>query len=835
MKSKILLAALFSTLLCTAQPTTRFNLIPLPKSVQSPTAGSFTVNPATAICTAEYGELAGYLNDHLKKVWRIDLEVTSAARDANRIVLRTAPGLPEEGYTLKITPEGIDIAARNRAGIFYGLQTLFQLMPASIYGSVPASAPARLQLPYVEIEDAPRYGYRGAMLDVSRTFFDKETVMRYIDWAARHKINKFHWHLTDDNGWRIEIKKYPLLTERGAWRGPGEALPAAYGSGNKRSGGYYSQDDIREVVRYAAFRNVEVIPEINLPGHSQAARAAYPEIFCETDLIVPSVNEEMRNVWCAGREENFEMLRDILAEVAGLFPSKMIHIGGDEVNFAYWRACPRCQALMKKRGLKTAQNLQSYFVQRLESIIDELGKEPAAWNEVIKGGNLRKNTVIYGWQDLKTNKEAIMKGLRTVVMPGSYAYIDMKQHAYDRGHTWAGMVDARRLYSLDPSLLAVPNDKKHLILGVEAALFSELLDRPERFIEYQAYPRLCALAEVGWSDKAQRDWDDFRRRLIDSHFDRLEAMDIRFRMFPAEVSYKQGKITAKAPTPETEIRYTDDYSEPGPQSKRYTGPIDDNRPERYLFRTFYKGGYGTALPPMARLVKTVTPRAKETYTLPLAEYTDRNGIWLLSVTPEEDDLMINQLVITGLPAPQYIIRNGQRANPFSTLRLYLNDNNRKGKLNITFSNNTDKPNPVVIALTPSPYIEPKTTVTSSLSATQRFPFSNVADYHRTSYTRTTAPCKEGDYVLYTFAEPTECHLIDVRTGIPNITRYIITQGRVEYSADGTTFREAALLDDSGSAVIYPEGPVKAVRIAIDGSNGEPLAAFQDLRIIPKLQ
>ena len=813
--------------LCAAQ-----NFIPQPQKVIRGT-GTFTIRQNTVIVSREFAFLATSLNEHLGSAAGLSLHVTSQLPESNYIYLSADETLPDEGYVLDIQSDRINITGKDRVGIFYALQTLFQMMPPEVYSGKPQSTASELQLPVMRIDDYPRFAYRGVHLDVSRTFFDKETVMKYIDWMSRHKINKFHWHLTDDNGWRIEIKKYPELTAKGAWRGPGEVLPPSYGSGSQRYGGFYTQEDIREVVRYALVRNVEIIPEIDLPGHSQALIAVFPETFCKLPAGTVTSPDDVHNVLCVAREENYAMLKDIFTEIAALFPSDYIHIGGDEVSYKYWRTCPHCQALMKEKGIRNVEGLQNYFTQRLEEIMKSLGKKTFVWNEAIKGGSLPKTTAVSGWETLDACVAAIKAGYPTVMMPATYMYLDMKQSAFDRGHTWAGLVDTRRLYSFDPSMANLTAAESKLVMGVEAPLWAELLDRPERFMEYQAYPCISALAEVGWSDRSARNWSDFYRRLTESHLDRLAGMGIAFRMFPANVTYVTGKIEAVSDKPGVQIRYTTDFSEPNMNSMVYTQPIYDKNPERYRFRTFYKTGHGPSMPPISQLNITLKPNETRTINIPLKEHVDKTGIWLLSLTPNEDNVNISRLEVTGGNTPYVIIRNGQKANPFSTLRIYITDGNIDGTLSITLRNGNAVENPVVIGLTPSMYIEPAVRVSGTLSGAANFPFTNIADYNFTSYSRTTGPCKKGDYMLYTFTTPFECSSIDVRTGIPNVTRYIITDGYVEYSADGATYTGRTALDEGGAAMIYPAGPVKTVRISINGSNGEPLAAFQDLRITKK--
>ena len=809
-------------------------LIPQPSELAY-AEGRFTITPETVIVPHESDDLAGYLNDHIERVCGFRLQTVPHTPETNYISLRRGGHLGNEAYTLSIEPEHIIIRGGDRGGVFYGLQTLFQLMPPEVYGQSVASAPQPLTQDAVSVKDGPRYAYRGAMLDVSRTFFDKQAVMQYLDWMSRHKLNKFHWHLTDDNGWRIEIKKYPELTAKGAWRGPGEVLPPSYGSGQRRYGGYYSQDDIREIVRYAAFRNIEVIPEINLPGHALALTASYPETFCRTtDDPDPNGNGVTGNVLCAAREENFEMIRDIIHEVAELFPSHYLHLGSDEVSTRYWKKCPHCQALMKKQGMKSPQEIFSYFVLRLEKIAHEEGKRCMFWDEASATNGLSAGTVISGWHDLKACTETVDRGLPVIVMPASYCYIDMKQNAFDRGHTWAWLVDTRRIYALDPVSVTASAEKSKLVRGVEGALWAELLDHPDRIAEYQAYPRLCALAEVGWSRPEVRDWNDFYVRLTGTHLARLDAMGIGFHLFAPEIKYDHGVISA-ASLPHATIRYTADDTDPTAGSPRYTAPIRDTLPERYRFRAFYGNAHSPVVPPAATFDTVLHASSRRTLTFPLSRYTDRNGIWYLTVTPGDPETVINRLDVTGPDTTYAIIRNGQKANPFSPLRLYIDNRNKSADLILTISNNSSAANPVSFSFRPSPCIEPKTTITSSLPFSSRFPSQRLTDYNLTSYSRSSRACKKGDYIQYTFAEPVSCRAIVIQTGIPNVTRYIVTQGTVAYSTDGTHFTDCGPLDDSGSATFCPEQPVKAVRINILGDNGEAIVALQDLHILPKLE
>lgn len=418
------------------------------------------------------------------------------------------------------------------------------------------------------------------------------------------------------------------------------------------------------------------------------------------------------------------------------------------------------------------------------------------------------------------------------MMPAQYCYIDMKQSRWERGHTWAWLVDTRRVYSFDPDDTGIGGCRPELVLGIEAAQWAELLDRPERFVEYQGYPRLCALAEAGWTEKGRRNWNDFYARLTSGHLDRLSAMGIRFRMFPPEADYRDGTITVRSTHPDGEVRYTNDSSEPTLASALYEGPIRTKNPERYLFRTFYGEGHSPAVPATADTTVALGAGSERTVRIPLERYVDRNGLWLLSVSQQQDNAKIDRMEVNGPDTAYTIIRNGQKTNPFNDLRLYIDERNRTADLILALSNRSQRSDTLTLGLRPSPYIEPPVRVTSSLVPSKRFPLRNASDYHFGTYTRVASPCKAGDYILFTFEEPVDCESVDLRTGIPNVTRYIVTKGRVAWSSDGRSFIEAGPLNESGQIVWKPHKPVRAIRVSIEGSNGETAVCWQDLRITP---
>ena len=590
-KLTTVLTALMFTVSITAQVT----IIPKPNKIQV-RKDNFTLSSSTVIYSNEKNsENLSYMQGFLKDATKFSFEQQKHSPSKNYIILDLSKScdIPEEGYTLEVTREGITIKGSTEAGIFYGIQSLFQMLPPTIYSGNPTGHEI-WTVQGVAIQDSPRYGYRGMHLDVSRTFFDVNTVKKFINWMSFHKMNKFHWHLTDDNGWRIEIKKYPKLTELGAWRGENEVLSPSFSSGKQRYGGFYTQKEVKEIVDYAAQRHIEIIPEIDLPGHSRAVTAAYPEVGCDGENNSLSVQGEGQNVWCVGKEQNFKMLDNIIKEVAALFPSKYFHIGGDEVNYDYWDHCPNCQALMKEKGMEKHEELLNYFVRRMESILEKHDKHMAGWDEILDGGDLKPQTIVYAWRSVAKGIESVTKGQPTIMMPGEYCYFDMKQSPAERGHNWAGIVTLEKVYSLDPTSKIVwatsqiTTEQQSLILGVQGGLWAELFGRPARFMEYQAYPRIAALAEVGWTEPENKELNEFKYRLSTAHFERMYQMGIEFRMDPPKVVYINGSIMVTAPYPWAIVRYTTDESEPTMLSSLYRGEIITDRAQKFRFATFYK-------------------------------------------------------------------------------------------------------------------------------------------------------------------------------------------------------------------------------------------------------
>lgn len=503
------------------------DLIPKPVGMEL-LPEAFSVPERLAVCYYSHDDalLADYLVAELGR-WcaedRVHAVQASGFPAAGCISLlrNERHGLPAEGYELTVTKSRVVVEAGDYGGMFNGIQTLLQLLPAGGDADI---------IPGCKVTDYPLFSYRGMHLDVVRTFSTKEEVMRFIDVLSRHKINKFHWHLTDDEGWRIEIKSHPELVSVGGFRGGDSPVMAVYGEWGSRYGGYYTQDEIREVVEFARVRNVEIIPEIDLPGHSRTAGKVYPQILCggPPDTLA-SAGYDRRDVWCASREENYEILDDILCEVSALFPSKHIHIGGDEVDPSSWNKCPLCRALMKEKELGDGRQLQAYFMSRLEAILGRYGKSAAVWNEAIDGGTLSDSARVHGWENVKACRRSAAKGYETVVMPGRYFYLDMKYAPYEPGMTWAGIVPTDTVYSFSFAGQGFTPEEMANVAGVQGAFWSEIYINHDRDYLYRmTYPRICALAEVAWMPEGERDLADFNARLARSHYARLEQLGVDY-------------------------------------------------------------------------------------------------------------------------------------------------------------------------------------------------------------------------------------------------------------------------------------------------------------------
>ncbi len=455
-------------------------------------------------------------------------------RSSKGIVLELVSdtGIGKEAYKLRVTRKKIYICSSAPAGIFYGIQTLRQLFPPE-FESGGSAGNIKMQVPCVYIEDRPEFEWRGMHLDVSRHFFPVEFVKKYIDLIAMHKMNVFHWHLVDDQGWRIEIRKYPKLTGVGAWRADRENQPWNDRDPQKPGevatyGGYYTQEQIREIVKYAEERYVTIVPEIEMPAHISSALAAYPEYSCTGGpFTVPTGGLwPVSDIYCAGKDETFDFLEDILSEVIGLFPSGYIHIGGDEADKTEWKKCPDCQARIKNEGLEDEAALQSYFIKRIEKFISSKGRKLIGWDEILEGG-LAPGAAVMSWRGMTGGVEAARSGHYVVMSPVSHCYFDYYQgDPATEPKAIGGLITLEEVYSFNPVPDELTEDEAGYILGAQANLWTEYISTAEH-AEYMVLPRMTALAEVLWLPQDELDWTDFSRR-IKSFFRRLDIMGLNY-------------------------------------------------------------------------------------------------------------------------------------------------------------------------------------------------------------------------------------------------------------------------------------------------------------------
>ncbi|NDD16662.1 MAG: beta-N-acetylhexosaminidase [Chitinophagia bacterium] len=558
--------------------TTKSGTYTLPKSIAINAPSS--ANAVSDLMAGKLRTTTGRQVYFTKNKPSIDLQIIN---DAN---------LGTEGYTLDINEKGVQLKANGNAGLFFGWQTILQLLPASVYSNT-LQANTNWTLPYVSIIDKPRFGWRGMMLDVSRHFFSKEDVKTFIDDMARYKYNRFHWHLTDDQGWRIEIKSLPKLTSVGAWRAERKgkwmniSTPAI--DEPKTYGGFYTQEDIKEVVAYAKARFIEVIPEVDIPGHSMAINTAYPFLsttpnypfqvnagdeFMDWEGVNGHVAAKIDNSLDPSNETVYEYLDKIFGEIAPLFPFEYIHTGGDENPKNNWEKSPNIQALMKKEGLKDMNEVQSYFVRRVQKIINSKGKKMMGWDEILEGG-LSGDAAVMSWRGVKGGIEAAKQGHKVVMSPNDYNYIDFYQGEMTaEGKVYRGL-RMKKTYSFEP----VPEGiDPSLILGNQANQWSEqIFDM--RYAQYMTWPRGMAVAETAWSPKEKKSWNSFSKK-VENHFEKLDAAGVRYArsiydpIVTTQLNSKWELIGIMEGEVEgLDIYYTMNDQMPDNYSEKYTGPF----------------------------------------------------------------------------------------------------------------------------------------------------------------------------------------------------------------------------------------------------------------------
>lgn len=611
----VVISSLFLMTSCSTKTvhTEEVALIPIPQEM---TVGQeyFTLSRNSSITVDESDKalvgIARYFSEKTSPATGFELPIEKHGNIEMKLADDATLG--SEGYRLKVTHSDIVLTANRPAGLFYGVQTLLQLLPAEIKGAEAQPNDFVWTIPAVDITDSPKFAWRGMMLDVSRHFFTKEEVKKFIDEMAEYKLNVFHWHLTDDQGWRLEIKSLPLLTEKAAWRAPRvgqwwQREPQQPGEASTY-GGFYTHEDVKEVLAYAAERYVRVIPEIDVPGHSVAALMAYPELACMKAPEFVNVGNkfygEDENTLCVGKEDAFVFMDKVLAEVAALFPDEYIHIGGDECYKGFWHKCPRCQARMKAEGLKNEEELQSYFIHRMEAVLKAKGKKLIGWDEILEGG-LAPDATVMSWRGMEGGIKSAKAGHHVIMTPADNCYLDLWQGEPSVEPDTYSMCRLKDSYSFNPVPDSVPAE---MILGGQGNLWAESVPT-FRHAEYMVWPRGWALAEVMWSGPEKTDWKTFIPR-VERHFLRADQAQINYArsMYNAIVTPRptaDGKIQIEL-TSELDgidICYTFDNTDPDNFSPRYESPLRVPKDATWLRVATYRNGKPVG--------KTITLTTKE--------------------------------------------------------------------------------------------------------------------------------------------------------------------------------------------------------------------------------
>lgn len=559
-------------------------IVPTPLSMEKGT-GSFTFGPNTVITvpTEEQKPVAGLFASLFTRSAGFTPKVQVGTE--GDVCLELDKNLPEDAYEMQVSSGQIRVKASDSKGLFYGLQNLRLLLPPAIESST-AQDTVEWTVPEMTVKDAPRFGYRGFMLDVSRYFLPKEELLRMIDCMALLKLNRLHLHLTDDNGWRLEIKKYPKLTEVGAWKVDRQHLPFPERRNPKRGepatvGGYYTQADMKEIIAYAADRQIEIIPEIDIPAHSNAALASYPEYACPVvkDFIgvIPGLGgKNAEIIFCGGNEKTYEFLQDVLDEVIALFPSRYIHLGGDEATKTNWKKCPLCQARIREEHLADEEALQGYFMGRMSDYVRSKGKEVMGWDE-LTNSKLPEDAIIFSWQGFgNAALKAAEQGHRFVMTPARVAYLIRYQGPqWFEPLTYFGNNTLKGLFDYEPVQEGWKPEYEKLLMGVQASMWTEFCNKPED-VFYLVFPRLAALAEIAWVPKNQKDWNVFLKGL-DNYTAHLEQKDVVYARSMFNIQHRiipndNGALTLtlECERPDVDIHYTLDGTEPTATSPRYT-------------------------------------------------------------------------------------------------------------------------------------------------------------------------------------------------------------------------------------------------------------------------
>lgn len=601
MKKIILIVLLLPCFLLAQQ---KVSIIPQPVSLQLD-KGNFTIDAKTTISYAKKNKslkaTADFLAAGINKISGINLSQNTAKPKKIEFKITPTNEIGEEGYLLNVTADAVTIIANTNKGLIYGIQSLFQVLPQ-------IRTNAAMTVPCMQVKDYPRFKWRGMHLDVSRHFFSVDMVKEYIALLAYYKMNTFHWHLVDDQGWRIEIKKYPKLTEIGAWRVDQNTKvwsnrPQAKEGEEASYGGFYTQEEIKDVVRFAEERGVNIVPEIEMPGHVASAIASYPELSCSQKHQLPLTGGDYTNMssnYCAGNDEVFKFNEDVLTEVMALFPSKYIHIGGDEVDKTAWKTCPKCQARKQHENLKTEEELQSYFIKRIEKFIVSKKRKMIGWDEILEGG-LAPEAVVMSWRGEKGGIESAKMNHEVVMTPGNPVYFDHYQAGPD-GEPLAigGMNTLKKVYDYEPIPKELPSENSKYILGAQANLWTEYITTNEG-VEYMVLPRMLALAEVVWSPAASKDWNSFNQRLK-SHFQGFQQKGLHYSEGSNKITItpmvENGKLSVALSSEVfgCAIYYSLDGSDPNENSIKYETPFLVDKTETVRAVSICDGKVSSGIP-----------------------------------------------------------------------------------------------------------------------------------------------------------------------------------------------------------------------------------------------
>ena len=586
-------------------------IIPQPFSVMK-REGCFIINEGTSLVfDKKLDKAASYLLDYLP------MQI-QRGKKTNSIRLILDKKMAKEEYSLKVHSKGIEIRGGEYAGVFNGIQSLLQLLPSEVYtknGNLP------IEVPLVEIKDAPQYSYRGLLLDVARTFQPVDEVKRVIDYMAYCKLNKLHFHLVDSEGWRLELKKYPYIAEKAGFRGGDSPLHPVYGSFDQKYGGYYTQDELRDIVAYAAQRSIEVIPEVDMPGHSKSLGVVHPDILCNYTPDTSYTNGiDVRDVWCASKESNYQLVEDIVKELVDIFPSEYIHIGGDEVNFKWWKECPDCQQLKIEKGLKDESQVEQYFINRVSDILTKYKRKAMVWDEAVDGGLLPTTTMVTGWRGVKQCLASTQQGYPTIIMPSSVFYLDKRQYPHDKGHNSRNGLSLQTICDFTFENAGFSDAQRKNIAGIECAFWTEIYlsnIHPEGsfsdYLEYMLFPRLFAVSEIAWS-QSRRSYDEMLSLLENSFYTKLDAMNAAYRLFSPIVKMEEGKIHASTKDGST-IYYKDIRTD---ETTAYTVPLDASLAPYVSFQSRLNAGRSSEIA-LPEYYQYRNPECTVTSSLPFRE------------------------------------------------------------------------------------------------------------------------------------------------------------------------------------------------------------------------